>query len=281
MNAVMQGFPPNHLFLNTTVKSITNDPSGRVLLHLQNGKVDIYDHVILATHGDQAMDIISAVATPLEKSIMSAFHTSQNIAILHNDLSLLPRSRKSWCAWNYMTLSSPASTSATSPRSGNIDEVCLTYNMNILQHIPTSVFGDVLVTLNPLHLPPASKVQGRYNYSHPFYTPEAIRSQSLLHQIQNTRGISYCGAWTKYGFHEDAFSSGLKVAMDHLGAELPFMFKDSTFSRGKKPTLRIRDWMLRLCILLVQLFILILEMVLKIERPASLTTRKVDARKLR
>ena len=41
--------------------------------------------------------------------------------------------------------------------------------------------------------------------------------------------ISYCGAWTKYGFHEDGFSSGLKVAMEHLDAKLPFHFTDSLF----------------------------------------------------
>jgi predicted NAD/FAD-binding protein len=187
----MKGFPPNHLFLNKAVKSITNHSSGRVLLHLQNGRTDTYDHVILATHSDQALEIISASATPSETSILSALRTSKNTAILHSDLSLMPRSRKTWTSWNYMTLSSPASTSVTPARSGNIDQVCLTYNMNILQHIPASVFGDVLVTLNPLHLPPPEKVQCRYSYLHPLYAAAAIRSQNILYQIQNTRGISY------------------------------------------------------------------------------------------
>ncbi len=123
--------------------------------------------------------------------------------------------------------------------------------MNILQHIPVSTFNNVLVTLNPLHLPPQSEVQGRYTYSHPLYNAAAIRSQSLLCQIQNKRGISYCGAWTKYGFHEDGFSSGLKVAVDHLGASLPFKFTDSTFSSGKKPVLRVGDWAVRVLVLLV------------------------------
>jgi predicted NAD/FAD-binding protein len=274
----MKGFPPNHLFLNTTVKSITNHPSGQVLLHLQNGRTDTYDHVILATHGDQALQIISASATPSEKSILSAFHTNKNTAILHSDSSLMPRSRKTWAAWNYMTLSSPASTSVTPEKSGNIDQVCLTYNMNILQHIPTSVFGDVLVTLNPLHLPPPEKVQGRYTYAHPLYTAAAIRSQNMLYQIQNTRGISYCGAWTKYGFHEDGFSSGLKVAMDHLGAELPFKFIDSTFSRGKKPVLGIKDLILRVVILVAQLVIVILERLLGIakEKTASISVNRLQ-----
>jgi predicted NAD/FAD-binding protein len=281
IDAVMKGFPPNHLFLNTTVKSISNHPSGRVLVHLQNGRTDTYDHVILATHGDQALQIISNSATLSETAILSAFQTSKNTAILHSDLSLMPRCRKTWSSWNYMTLSSPASTSVTPVRSGNIDQVCLTYNMNILQHIPTSVFGDVLVTLNPLHLPPPEKIQGRYTYTHPLYTAAAIRSQNMLYQIQNTRGISYCGAWTKYGFHEDGFSSGLKVAMDHLGAQLPFKFVDSTYSRGRKPVLGIKDWVLRLVLLLVQMVILILERILGVgrEKTASILGRRRQQKK--
>jgi predicted NAD/FAD-binding protein len=270
----MRGFPPNHLFLSTPIKSITNDPSGRVQLHLQNGNIDTYDHVILATHGDQALRLISPSATPTEKSILSAFKTSQNTVILHSDTSLMPKARKAWSSWNYMTLSSSPTASVTPARSGTIDQVCLTYNMNILQHIPTSLFGDVLVTLNPLHLPPPEKVQGRYNYAHPLYNAGAIRAQGLLHQIQNTRGISYAGAWTKYGFHEDGFSSGLKVAMDHLGAELPFEFTDSTYSRGRKPVLGVKDLVLRLVILVVQLFVVLVERLFGVQRGRVLGKRK-------
>ncbi|KAG9750501.1 hypothetical protein KCU73_g6554, partial [Aureobasidium melanogenum] len=79
-------------------------------------------------------------------------------------------------------------------------------------------------------------------------------SQNRLNEIQNTSGISYCGAWTKYGFHEDGFSSGLKVAIDHLGATLPFEFKDSTFSRGKAPQLNSMDHAVRTAIIWIMRF---------------------------
>jgi predicted NAD/FAD-binding protein len=254
----MKGFPSNHLFLNTAVQTITNDDDGRVRLHLPNGKSQVYDHVIVATHGDQARALILPEADMEEKEILSGFETSTNTAILHSDISLMPKSREAWSAWNFITESSPTST--------NIDQVCLTYNMNILQHIPETTFGNVLVTLNPLHLPHPDVVQGRYTYSHPLYNAAAIRSQALLPRIQNTRGISYCGAWTKYGFHEDGFSSGLKVAQDHLGATLPFKFKDSTFSRGRRPRIGLRDMVLRIVLFFMQMAIRVIERLFNVER---------------
>ncbi|KAL2179925.1 uncharacterized protein P884DRAFT_275513 [Thermothelomyces heterothallicus CBS 202.75] len=250
IDKVMKGFPSNHLRLNTTVTSVTNDADGRVRLHTEGGKSEVFDHVILATHGDQAYSIILDSATEEEKSILCNFRTSQNEAVLHSDTSLMPRSRAAWSSWNYL------SRSTWLKGESNTDQVCITYNMNILQHIPREAFGDVLVTLNPLHEPDPKTVQGRYSYRHPLYTPAAVRAQQRLDSIQNRRGISYAGAWTKYGFHEDGFSSGLRVAVEHLGATIPFEFKDSTCSRGERPKLTLLDYIVRLLISLVQMFFL-------------------------
>ncbi|CAK7203210.1 Cytochrome c oxidase assembly protein cox11, mitochondrial [Sporothrix eucalyptigena] len=222
IDAVMNGFPDSHVFLNTPVRSLTNERDGRVRLHLDDGRFEVYDHVILATHGDEAFGIIKPSATDLA-------------------------SRKAWASWNYLSLSSSASAT-----SRVIDRVSLTYNMNILQHIPADIFGDVLVTLNPLSEPDADTVQGRYKYTHPLFTAAAVHAQQLLPCIQNKRGISYAGAWTKYGFHEDGFSSGLAVATQHLGAKLPFEFVDSTFSRGRVPERSTTDWVLRAVLWIIQ-----------------------------
>ena len=162
----------------------------------------------------------------------------------------MPTRHVAWSSWNYIT---------TSPCQSTTPFVCLTYWMNLLQHIPSSVYGTILVTLNPLHPPDTSLIQGSWTYHHPLYDAEAIRSQKLLPRMQNTRGISYAGAWTKYGFHEDGFSSGLKVAVDHLGAKIPFEFVDSTFSRGRRPVLGWMDYAIRLFVYTVQAIILVSE----------------------
>ena len=194
--------------------------------------------------------MIKASSSEHERSILSCFQTSNNEVILHSDTALMPVNRKAWSSWNYLTMSSQ------SKGKGNIDKVSLTYNMNKLQHIPREPFGDVLVTLNPLQKPRRDKIHGQYFYTHPLYTPSAVRAQKLLRTIQNKRGISYAGAWTKYGFHEDGFSSGLHVAQEHLGARLPFEYRDSTYSRGVRPSLGMLDYLLRLIILVIQIFVI-------------------------
>ena len=115
----MKGFPSNHLFLNSKVTDITNEKDGTVCVHLEDGESAVYDHVILATHGDQAYRIIEKSGTREEKAILSSFKTSENRVVLHSDLSHMPVSRKAWASWNYLTLSSPS----TGRR--NIDQVSL------------------------------------------------------------------------------------------------------------------------------------------------------------
>jgi hypothetical protein len=45
--------------------------------------------------------------------------------------------------------------------------------------------------------------------------------------IQNKRALTFCGAWTAYGFHEDGFSSGIRIAANYLDARPPFVIKDA------------------------------------------------------
>lgn len=239
----MKGFPSNHLFLNAPVKAVTNNDDGKVRIELENGKSEVYDHVILATPGDEAYSIIQPSATDQEHKIMSQFRTSPTTAVLHSDTSLMPPSRETWSSCNYLT-PSPRNTGR-----GTDHQASLTYNINTLQRIPRHPFGDILLTLNPFHDPDCETVQGSYTYSQPVYNAAA---QQQLPLIQNTRGISYAGAWTGGGSHEDGFSSGLRVAHEHLGAKLPFPLKDSSYSRGRKPELGLRDYTLRLIILIIQ-----------------------------
>jgi predicted NAD/FAD-binding protein len=157
-----------------------------------------------------------------------------------------------WSAWNYLTTSS----SAQSPNiaSGSLQTVSLTYNMNILQHISTSKFGNVLVTMNPPHRPDPALTQAEVSYRHPLYNAAAVRAQCRLHEIQGKRGIWFCGAWTNYGFHEDGFASGMGVGR-RLGGSVPWEVVDAKFMRGRKPVLAWKDYAARLIVSLLQFVI--------------------------
>lgn len=249
IDAVFADFTSSQIHLQTPISKLKFVDDDKIELYTSESrtKLGTFDKVVLATHGPTTSKIIRASASypepfEAEKEILSAFKTSPNIAFLHSDTSLLPQRRKAWAAWNYLTLSKGY------PSAQKIDQVCLTYNMNILQHIPTRTFGDVLVTLNPLHRP--KEIQGEYRYEHPLYTVQAMEAQRRLPSIQGRRGVYYAGAWTKYGFHEDGFSSGLEAALD-IGAEIPFEFTDSRYSRGKRPVLGLRDYALRVVLWLL------------------------------
>jgi hypothetical protein len=98
-----------------------------------------------------------------------------------------------------------------------------TDGMNDLQHIPEAKYGPVLVTLNPPFEPRANTLAGRYRYDHPVLDAQAVRAQKLMRTIQRTRGLSYAGAYLRYGFHEDGFASGLDAAAHLIPREaLPF-----------------------------------------------------------
>ena len=126
----------------------------------------------------------------------------------------------------------------------------------------TQKYGDVLVTMNPPHAPAAHLTQGQYVYEHPLYTIEAVRAQEKLETLQDKGGVSYCGAWTKYGFHEDGFSSGLKVGIEHLGGAVPFEFVDSTYSRGDRPVILLLDHVVKAVVSMLMIFVRIADRVL-------------------
>ncbi|CAB4380411.1 unnamed protein product [Rhizophagus irregularis] len=250
--------------LSTKVTSITrkssnpSDPSSPPIIIItdSNGGREEFDHVIFATHADQAIQILGDQATDDEKRILGKVRFNKNRAVLHSDLSLMPKRRFAFSAWNYITKSTE--------NSLNTDQVSLTYDMNILQSIDESVYGPVLVTLNPLYEPDPSKVVGSWSYDHPLYTPETIAAQAELRTIQNLPNLAttFAGAWTKYGFHEDGFTSGLKIANEFLGASSPFGIIDATHIRGRQAELNLTEkvqkrlwiwfemWVEMLCVIL-------------------------------
>ncbi|KAJ3016547.1 hypothetical protein HKX48_003989 [Thoreauomyces humboldtii] len=200
--------------LNTAVTSIKRDGlETKIAVTDSTGLTENYDHIIMAVHTDQALKILGDDASPAERSLLGSIPFVKNRLVLHQDPDLMPKTRKAWAAWNYLTNTENETKSPV---------VCLTYWMNRLQpFVKLTEVGVILATLNPLYEPKKELILGEWEYDHPLYSPKTIAAQGRLPEIQNKSGITFCGAWTNYGFHEDASTSGLLAAVS-LGAECPF-----------------------------------------------------------
>jgi len=183
--------------LNTAVLGVQRQPGG-VLLRTAQG-VEQFDAVVLASHSDQSLRLLSD-ASPPERQILGAVRYQQNRAVLHTDTALLPRNQRAWAAWNYERGGGGLESQA----------VCLHYLLNRLQPLPWQ--QPTVVSLNPVREPSATRVLGEFDYAHPVFDQAAISAQQRLGQIQGQGGVWFCGAWTRYGFHEDGLLSGLGVA---------------------------------------------------------------------
>jgi len=162
-----------------------------------------FDEAVLACHGNQAL-VMLANPSETERSVLGAFRTTANEALLHSDASLLPRTPWGRASWN-CHLDGDAAPGAT-----------LTYHMNRLQPLP--VQEDYCVTLNAEGAVNPAKVLRRFVYHHPLYTLEAVRAQRRWGDISGRDRLHYCGAYWRYGFHEDGLDSALRVARA-LGVE--------------------------------------------------------------
>ena len=161
---------------------------------------EAFDKVVVAAHSDEALDLLSA-PTPAERATLGAITYQPNRAVLHTDVSVLPRKKLAWAAWNYERAASSGRESA---------QVCLHYLLNMLQPLPFA--QPVVVSLNPLREIARSHVMGQYDYSHPVFDLAAIKAQADVPALQGQQHTYFCGAWTGYGFHEDGLKSGLAVA---------------------------------------------------------------------
>ena len=172
----------------------------RVSVKVRGHEAQFFDQVFVATHSDQALRLL-ADPSPRERAVLGAIPYQSNEAVLHTDSHVLPARRAAWAAWNYHLLSRPH------PR------VPVTYNMNLLQGLDAPV--QFCVTLNNSDALDPGAVLKRISYQHPLFTPEAVRAQQHQAELNGARRTYFCGAYWRYGFHEDGVVSAL-AALEHF-----------------------------------------------------------------
>jgi predicted NAD/FAD-binding protein len=185
--------------LSTPVESVRRRPH-EVEVSTRRGEVHRFDNVFIACHSDQALAMLSD-ATSAEREVLSAFPYAANEAILHTDTSILPKRPLARAAWNYHALANPQ------------QPVALTYDMNVLQTLdaPTKF----LVTLNHADAIDKSKIIQRIAYHHPVYLPAGVAAQARHREVNGARRTYFCGAYWRYGFHEDGVVTAMR-ALEHF-----------------------------------------------------------------
>jgi predicted NAD/FAD-binding protein len=189
--------------LSSPVRCIRRRSDGVEVEHA-GGEVERFDRVVIATHSDQALRLLSD-PSDAEREILGAIGYQENEVVLHTDERLLPRERRAWASWNYIAPREPS------------DRVAVTYNMNMLQSIES--WRTFCVTLNRTEKIDPEKILRRAIFDHPVYTLATTDAQRRRHEVSGVNNTFYCGAYWGFGFHEDGVKSGLAVA-EHFGKSL-------------------------------------------------------------
>ena len=182
------------------------------------GRTEEYDRVILASHSDQTLKILSD-ATEQEKRLLHSIPYQANRVILHRDQALMPVRKRVWASWNYLRNS----------KTENDKRVAVSYWMNRLQGIDNKY--PLFVTLNPEREPDPKLVFAEFSYDHPQFSGQSMLAQKELETIQGENNTWFAGAWTGYGFHEDGLSSGLAAA-EALGGIIPWRKGKTAFAEA-------------------------------------------------
>ncbi|RDU96322.1 NAD(P)/FAD-dependent oxidoreductase [Trinickia dinghuensis] len=187
--------------VDTPVRAVTRDAGG-VTVMTDSAGAERFDAVVLASHAPTSLRLLSD-ADDMERRVLGAVRYQRNVAMLHTDTRLLPRRRRVWSAWNYLSTHSQH-------RSSDAQPACVSYLLNQLQPLPFRT--PVIVTLNPTEAPAPEHEIGCYEYEHPLLDLACVDAQQRLPDIQGRRSTWYAGAWTGYGFHEDGLKSALRIA---------------------------------------------------------------------
>ena len=184
----------NKFVLNSKIKSIFSK-NNKIEINLEKN-TEIFDKVIMATHPDQTIKLIKNLDKQ-STDILSKFKYQKNTVYLHSDKNLMPKNKKTWSSWNYIS-------------SKKEEKSSVTYWMNLLQKINNSL--NVFVSLNPYIIPSKSLTYKKIIYEHPIFNSKTNEAQSKMIEIQGKNNIFYAGAWLKYGFHEDGIASAVNIS---------------------------------------------------------------------
>lgn len=188
----------NSLHLQTAPDAVKRTESG-VQIYMPDGRTLDFDHVVIATHADQALRLLKDPSKE-ELAALGPWRYQSNQVSLHRDATHLPANQKLWASWNF----------AREPGHSDSSPVSVSYYMNELQQLKTKY--PYIVTLNNSREIDAKCLLNSTELTHPLYSFDSIAAQAKLQKINGQHHTWYCGSYFGYGFHEDAVRSAVDVA---------------------------------------------------------------------
>ena len=152
-----------------------------------------YDHVILASHADQSLELLDDPSLE-ESEILKKFTYVSNEAYLHRDENLMPIRKSAWSSWNSISKN---------------ENTCVTYWLNKLQNLNSE--KNYFLTLNPVEAIDKNKIIKKIHFTHPYFNKDNVALQKDLHKLQGKKRTWFCGSYFGYGFHEDGLKSSKEL----------------------------------------------------------------------
>jgi hypothetical protein len=184
------------IITNSHITAIKRE-AGKVIIQCHQQADLRVDQVAFACHSDEALALLSDASAD-ENRILSALPYRENQAIVHQDISIMPNSKRAWASWNYWLTGKPEALPI------------VTYDMNRLQSLPTK--QPILVTLNGEAHIDHRKILRTFTYHHPQFQLSALAAQQQWSQISGVNHTHFCGAYWFNGFHEDGVRSAQRVS---------------------------------------------------------------------
>jgi predicted NAD/FAD-binding protein len=195
---LLERLPADSVVAGDPVVAIRRDTNGASII-TESGCRERFDAVIMATHADQALALLTD-ADATERRALASFDYTTNEVVLHTDVRQLPGRPRARGSWNVDT--------QDCRRPGDV--LTMTYDMNRLQRLSTK--EHFLTSVNPGPDLPDEQVIVARTMSHPSYTFGTLDGQAALRRLQGHRGTFHAGAHLGFGFHEDGCRSGFDAA---------------------------------------------------------------------
>ena len=174
----------NRIRINTAAQKVSIKEN-KVEVVLSNGTIEQYDKVIFACHANEALKMLEK-PNDIQQRLLTPFKYERNVALVHTDESVMPKTKKTWSSWNYRIENINGKPTPTT-----------IYWMNNLQQVSKN--KNYFVSINPIAGSVAeNKKIKEIIYEHPLFDLTAIKAQAELQTLNENGPIYFCGSYFKY-----------------------------------------------------------------------------------